>query len=139
MSEAPLRPRDGELYYGRLTADGPLGGSGEGEIVNLDVGFSLLRSRWRRIVLRYFYLNQQREVPLGELVEYIDNCESDFDPDAGEPDRDRIELSLHHNHLPKLESAGVVEYDRDERSVEYRRSGELEQLLQAAIDVSPVP
>lgn len=45
--------------------------------------------------------------------------------DASEPtDTNWIRTRLHHVHVPKLESAGFVTYDREERTVELTTSGE---------------
>ena len=32
-------------------------------------------------------------------------------------DRDRILLSLHHNHLPRLDDHGIIEYDHETKTV----------------------
>lgn len=42
------------------------------------------------------------------------------DTSIGDPQKDdhkRIQIQLHHVHLPKLEDAGLVEYDTDRRTV----------------------
>lgn len=39
-------------------------------------------------------------------------------------DRQRVKVSLHHNHLPKLEDAGFVRYDHGSGSVALDVSGE---------------
>lgn len=43
--------------------------------------------------------------------------------------REQIHAELHHTHLPKLQSYGVVEYDRDDGAVQYHAHDGLEQVL----------
>ncbi|ELY37377.1 hypothetical protein C498_00795 [Haloferax volcanii DS2] len=38
--------------------------------------------------------------------------------DVTDEERQRVYISLYQTHLPKLESAGLVDYDEEERSVE---------------------
>jgi hypothetical protein len=127
------------IYYGSADSGGPFTRSGDGELVNLDRVFGLLSHRYRRMILRYFYLNQRREADLDGLVRYIGDWESELRPDAAPARRDRIEVALVHNHLPRLEQMGVVDFEPETDSVRYRPYEELEQLLAAAIDISPVP
>lgn len=37
-----------------------------------------------------------------------------------EDEYDQVLMALHHNHLPKFDNAGLVDYDRDENVVAYR-------------------
>lgn len=53
-------------------------------------------------------------VPVPKLAEYIRDCEHD-NPQS--KDVLSIRLSLHHNHLPKLDEAAVVKYDQREEAV----------------------
>ena len=80
--------------------------------------FELLENRRRRYVLAYFRRRGSSTVPLQRLVEGIAVRENGGDPEAVEKsDRTAVYASLHQTHLPKLESADVVEYDRNERTV----------------------
>jgi len=55
-----------------------------------------------------------------ELAAAVAARENDVDPADVDEDRLRqVQLSLHHVHLPKLESVGLIERSRgDERTVE---------------------
>lgn len=69
--------------------------------------FVLLADRRRRLVVRIL---EDVSTPLSacKLAELVGKCEHEELP----TDRLRvIYLSLYHNHLPKLEAAGVVAYD----------------------------
>ncbi|ELY35194.1 DUF7504 family protein [Halalkalicoccus jeotgali] len=65
-----------------------------------ETAFDVLRDSRRQHVLRYIY-ERDGSVPLSALVKRIAHHE----PDA---DADRIEISMHHSHLPKLEDAGLI-------------------------------
>jgi len=77
----------------------------------IDTAFELLADRRRRAVLEVL-----RTAPRGalELPALVDAVATEFDAD----DED-LESQLYHHHLPKLERAGVVEYDREEGVVVY--------------------
>lgn len=67
----------------------------------------LLAKRRRRLLLRVL---QESSTPLTprELADRIGKREHENPTDT---DRRTIHLSLHHNHLPRLEEAGVIVYD----------------------------
>lgn len=76
--------------------------------------FALLSHRRRRLVIRIL---QNFPLPLtaDEIATLVGECEYD------DPSDDRLEvitLSLYHKHLPKLEDAGVVAWDRDDGIVQ---------------------
>jgi len=79
--------------------------------------FSLLESRRRRCVL--YFLSEARadlfdfETVRDGVIEYEKHCERA--PEAP----DSVTISLEHAHLPRLDKAGVVDWDRDTRTVEY--------------------
>ncbi|NKE37607.1 ArsR family transcriptional regulator [Natronococcus sp. JC468] len=78
-----------------------------------DVIFELLKNRRRREVLTYL-LEADETVTLGELAEQIAAWENDTDVNALSSDqRKRVYVALYQTHLPKMDDAGIVEYDQD--------------------------
>jgi hypothetical protein len=80
--------------------------------------FDILRNRRRRYVLRYLD-EHDGVVELGELAEALANWENeDDDAYITHRDRKRAYVSLYQTHLPKLDRAGVVEYNQPRGTVE---------------------
>lgn len=75
--------------------------------------FALLAKRRRRLLLRIL---QESDSPpsVSELAERIEALEDESPSDEAQR---TIYLSLYHNHLPRLEEADVVRYDRAEGTV----------------------
>ena len=65
-------------------------------------------------------------IPCSDLVELIVDREHDS-PTA--EDRYHVLVGLHHNHLPRLDDAGVIDYDHDHRTI--RRDGNFDELVRA--------
>ncbi|OVE85994.1 DUF7344 domain-containing protein [Natronolimnobius baerhuensis] len=83
------------------------------ESLSKDVIFELLKNRRRREVLTYL-LEAEETVTLGELAEQIAAWENDTDVNALSSDqRKRVYVALYQTHLPKMDDAGIVEYDQD--------------------------
>jgi len=82
-----------------------------------DVVFDLLSSSRRRFVLQY--LSQaDGPVQFSELANELAAWENDTDvEDITERQRKRVYVSLYQTHIPKLEEAGVVDYDADSGEV----------------------
>lgn len=78
-----------------------------------DARFDLLRSGRRRAVLRRLD-DADGPVPLAELVAAAVSREAEAAFTPGQ--HERVTVGLEHVHLPKLEEAGVVEYDDVERT-----------------------
>lgn len=74
--------------------------------------FSVLAADRRRNILHYL-AQRPGSVPLGELAEQVAVWEDDPTYDQYE----RILTSFHHQHLPKLVEAGLVEYDVEQETV----------------------
>jgi DNA-binding transcriptional ArsR family regulator len=82
-----------------------------------DTIFSILSNQRRRYVLRYLD-RVASETTLSDLAERIAAWENDVDVAELEYEqRKRVYTSLHQTHLPKLDEAGIVDYDRDRGTV----------------------
>ncbi|WP_443670009.1 DUF7344 domain-containing protein [Halorientalis salina] len=100
------------------------------ESVDLETLLTLLApDRRRQAVLTL--LDCERDVSLDELSRRV-ACRP-LESTTCEPPQsliDRIRISLHHSHLPKLHDAGIVEYDAGRRTVTLTtESAQLERLL----------
>jgi hypothetical protein len=80
----------------------------------------LLRNDRRRQTIKCLQ-ERGREVMLRDLAEEIAELETGESPPPRNI-RDSVYISLHQNHLPKLDDAGVVEYDRDRKTIELSTS-----------------
>jgi len=83
------------------------------ERLSKDTIFSMLSNQRRRHVL-YYLDREPGPVSLRDLAERIAAWENDVDvSDLEYKQRKRVYTSLHQTHLPKLDDAGIVAYDRD--------------------------
>ncbi|NHN59142.1 MULTISPECIES: hypothetical protein [Halorussus] len=78
-----------------------------------DEVFEVLKSPRRRYAL--YYLRQEGgESELSDLTEQVAAWENETTPSAlSTEQRKRVYISLYQTHLPKLDEANIVEYDRD--------------------------
>jgi DNA-binding transcriptional ArsR family regulator len=79
-----------------------------------DEVFEVLKSPRRRYAL--YYLRQEGgETQLSDLTEQVAAWENETTPAAlSTEQRKRVYISLYQTHLPKLDEANIVDYDRDE-------------------------
>lgn len=78
-----------------------------------DVVFELLSSPRRRYVL-YLLREADEPVELTTLAEQVSAWENDVEVDEiTEQERKRVYVSLYQTHIPRLDEAGVVEYDQE--------------------------
>ena len=89
-----------------------------GTTLELDAVLDVCRHEHRRIVLAEL-TDRQQSVTTTDLAAAIDERDGyvPLTEVAGETGT-RTERSLHHVHLPKLASAGLVDYDADRKVVE---------------------
>jgi len=89
----------------------------------VDTALDLLADRTRRELLPYL-ATVDGPVTVREAAAYLANTN-------GVPGQapERVEIALVHSHVPKLVSAGVVDYDESDRKLDYRASDGLERLL----------
>ncbi|WP_208023513.1 DUF7344 domain-containing protein [Halorussus pelagicus] len=79
-----------------------------------DEVFEVLKSPRRRYAL-YYLRREGGETELSDLTEQVAAWENETTPAAlSTEQRKRVYISLYQTHLPKLDEANIVEYDRDE-------------------------
>lgn len=80
------------------------------ESTSLDTIFATLKSQRRRYIV--YYLHQQGELAVDELAELIAASENGGDrATVTNDEQETMEVGLIHTHLPKLDGAGIIEYD----------------------------
>lgn len=98
---------------------------GDVERLSKDVIFELLKNRRRREVLTYL-LEAEGTVTLGELAEQIAAWENDTTVNALSSDqRKRVYVALYQTHLPKMDDAGIIDYDQDRGLIELSDNADL--------------
>jgi len=91
-----------------------------------DLVFDVLKNRRRRYALHYLR-RADGSVELSELAEQVAAWENDTTVGAiSAAERKRVYTALYQSHLPKLDEAGIVEYNQNRGIVEL--SGAAEQL-----------
>lgn len=98
----------------------------------------LCENRHRRVVLAVLAA-EQRSLTVNDLrTAILEYNHHEHVTDASEGVLTEIELSLHHAHIPKLEDAGVVEYDSERQLVvPTERLDQLQPQLAAIFDADP--
>lgn len=88
------------------------------EALSFDSVLDLCRNQHRRIVLALL-AEEQRSVTMNDLTETI-LAYNHHAPvtEASEEVITEIQCQLHHMHLPRLASAGLIDYDTERRSLE---------------------
>lgn len=93
---------------------------------------------YRRIILAALAA-EQRSLTVNNLREIIVTYDHHLSvTDASEEILTEPRVSLHHIHIPKLESAGVIEYDSERQLVEpTEQFNELQPYLSAILRIDP--
>jgi hypothetical protein len=102
-------------------------------MASLDRIFDLLSDEQRRYAL--YYLDRQDDpVPVDELADVVAEWQDDPPQTDARLDRyEKIEMRLHHQHLPKAAEAEFIEYDRERGVVEVSGTpSEVEAVLTVA-------
>ena len=82
-----------------------------------------LASGPRRQLIRYFESVSQTDTDsIDAIVSHLDSRLPSRNPDG-------LKLALYHNHLPKLEEEGWVDYDARSGEIRYHGDGAAEPLL----------
>ena len=109
------------------------------QTLSLDIVFDMLKNERRRRVMRYLYENDG-PFTLGELAEHIAALENDKSIAAlSSGERKRVYVGLYQCHLPRMDDAGVIEFDRNRGSVELGPNAEaLDEYLEVDGDEDTV-
>lgn len=96
-----------------------------------DMVFDVLKNRRRRYTLHYLKQNEE-SVKLSDLAEQVAAWENDTTINAiSAAERKRVYTALYQSHLPKLDDAGIVDYNQNRGLVELtERAGELDVYLE---------
>jgi hypothetical protein len=87
------------------------------ERLSKDTIFSILSNQRRRYVL-YYLTRRQESVALRDLAEQVAAWENDLTvEELNYKQRKRVYTSLHQTHLPKLDDADVIDYDRNRGTI----------------------
>ncbi|WP_440008132.1 DUF7344 domain-containing protein [Halomicrococcus sp. SG-WS-1] len=106
---------------GRDEGEGSSGGTSFDELLEV------VADQHRRFVLYYLQDTDGDVASFEELREHL--LAHDLD------DSERATIALHHRILPRLEDAGLVEYDARSDTVRYREDDLAERLLDRLADV----
>ena len=103
----------------------------ESESLSRDLVFDVLKNRRRRHALHYLK-QQDGSVELSELAEQVAAWENDSTVEGiSAAERKRVYTALYQSHLPKLDDAGIVEYNQSRGIVELsERADELDVYLE---------
>ncbi|WP_255197986.1 DUF7344 domain-containing protein [Halorarius litoreus] len=125
-----------EIHHADSPGFVPDGGVvGGEEPLSTDAVFETLSSQRRRYTLHYL---KQRDGPvtIRALSEQLAAWENGTDlADVTPKERKRVYTALHQTHLPKMDSLGVVTYDRDRGTIELRNHV---RAFDVYLDVVPV-
>ncbi|OVE85028.1 DUF7344 domain-containing protein [Natronolimnobius baerhuensis] len=88
------------------------------ETLTEDELFELLSNRRRRYILHEL-MRADCRLDIGSLSQEIAACEDEVDlQEVSSSDRKRVYTALHQSHLPKMDKAGVIDFDQDRGTVE---------------------
>ena len=84
-----------------------------------DVVFDILKNERRRQALHF--LREHPTTSLSDLAEHVASLENDKPiRDLTSSERKRVYVGLYQCHLPKMDDAGVIDYERSRGTIELR-------------------
>lgn len=101
---------------------------GESNPCSIDAAMDLLADRRRRSALRQLLRRRDETVDFDDLVDRVHDRERTRRVDR-DVDRRSIAVEFDHVHLPRLDDAGVLAYDRERGVVEYGGAPVVESIL----------
>lgn len=91
--------------------------------------FEILSNQRRLYALHYLKLSDDTTVAFGDLVDHVTAWENGVSvEEVDQGDRKTIYTALRQSHLPKLEEAGIVEFDASTNQIELTETGVAVQL-----------
>lgn len=102
--------------------------------------FDVLSNERRQCILHYLRQQDDRRVDLRELVDYVTAWENDTTTEAiGTDQRKRVYTALRQSHLPRLEKAGLVEYEHRRGQVELTEQARRAQMYLEYVPENDIP
>lgn len=123
MGATQVEPSEGDASKPESeTERGPDGAettsSSSGDSLTEDELFTILSNRRRRYILHEL-MREDGQLDIGTLSQEIAAFEDGLElHEVSSSDRKRVYTALHQSHLPKMDKAGVVDFDRDRGTVE---------------------
>lgn len=111
-------------------------GRESGHPLSVDQALSLLASSQRRHLLVYLIECAPRDVTLDSAVDELSRNATQY---GGTKTTSSVRVSLVHNHLPKLERAGVLTYHRHSGMLTYHRDPTLEMMVKYITELEDDP
>lgn len=102
---------------------------GEYTTEEIDRKLALLAESERRTIVRILQASEESHVSVREVIRRLQESELTQDED------DRITIAVCHSHLPKLDTADVVEYDSASEMVRYDGDELVETLLESVSEI----
>lgn len=98
----------------------------------LSTVFHLLCDPRRRYLLYYLVMVDGDVVEIPAAVNAVSNFEAaDTETDDTSP-KAEIRIALHHNHLPRLSNAGILDYDERQGTIRFTGNPALEEWVEHA-------
>ena len=101
--------------------------------------FDILSNDRRRHALHYL-LASDEGTDIGELSEQIAAWENDESLEQVTSDeRRRVYVSLHQTHLPRMDDAGILQYENSRDTIELTERGESLQVYMEVVEGNDIP
>ncbi|ODR80886.1 hypothetical protein BG842_02510 [Haladaptatus sp. W1] len=97
--------------------------------LSLDTIFDTLSHSYRRLILSYLSQTENDLATIDDLVTVISKHESETETRMQCTQDDTVRVALQHNHLPKLDDAGVIEFDTRSETIRYWSHPKMEKYL----------
>lgn len=94
------------------------------ERISQDVAYRLLSHVYRRALLECLDRHDAPVSMADAAADVARACNETPVSDVSDEELERIYLSLHHSHVPRLADRGAVSYDRDRKVVTLTERGE---------------
>ncbi|QCJ47490.1 MULTISPECIES: DUF7344 domain-containing protein [Haloprofundus] len=98
----------------------------------LDTVFELLSVARLRYVLYHLYGMDNDVTGVEDVVDAVCECEAAGTETDETPSRNEVRIDVHHSKLPRLDAAGVVDYDVRQGEIRCYHSSSLEEWLEHA-------
>lgn len=104
---------------------------------NLDTVFDLFCNSRRRYLLDYLFTVDGDVVEFEDTVNAVYKYETAGMETGDHSSREDVRITLHHNHLPRLANAGILDYDRRHGTIRFTGHPMLEDWVEHARPKEP--